>query len=114
MDQSLQSQANRPAPAKPDRPGTTVAVLNGTFSSGLAGTTADKVTRAGYKRGTTGNFTDQNRSASVIYYADGARTEGRDVGRILKISDVQAMNSQTQQVGEGADVVVVTGSDQAP
>jgi LytR cell envelope-related transcriptional attenuator len=106
--------ADRPAPAKPDRPGTTVAVLNGTFSSGLAGTTADKVARAGYKRGTTGNFTDQNRSASVIYYADGARTEGRDVGRILKISDVQAMDSQTQQVGEGADVVVVTGSDQAP
>jgi hypothetical protein len=108
------SGADRSAPAKPDRPGTTVAVLNGTFSSGLAGTTADKVARAGYKRGTTGNFTDQNRSASVIYYADGARTEGRDVGRILKISDVQAMNSQTQQVGEGADVVVVTGSDQAP
>ncbi len=105
---------DRTAPARPDRPGTTVAVLNGTLSSGLAGTTADKVARAGYKRGTTGNFTDQNRSASVIYYGNGARTEGRDVGRILKISDVQAMDSQTQQVGEGADVVVVTGSDQAP
>jgi hypothetical protein len=108
------SGADRPAPARPDRRGTTVAVLNGTFSAGLAGTTAEKVARVGYKRGTTGNFTDQNRSASVIYYADGARTEARDVGKILKISDVQPMDSQTEQVGEGAAVVVVTGSDQAP
>ena len=68
---------DRTAPAPgPTAPGTTVAVLNGTLSAGLAGTTADKVGHRGYKRGTTGNFTDQNRSASVIYYGDGARSRG--------------------------------------
>ena len=41
---------------------TTVAVFNGTTVNGLAASTADKLQSSGYKRGTTGDFTDQQRA----------------------------------------------------
>ena len=107
--------SRRSAGARPDRAATQVAVLNGTVVGGLARTTADKIRNRGYEQDVnTGNFTDQGRSASVIYYARGAEAEGRDIGRALKISDRQPMNADTQTLGGGADVIVVVGSDQNP
>ena len=54
-----------PKPAS--RADTTVAVFNGTTVNGLASQTADKLQGSGYKRGSTGDFTDQQRATSTIF-----------------------------------------------
>jgi hypothetical protein len=94
---------------------TTVAVLNGTTINGLARDTADKLVSSGYKRGSTGDFTDQQRSSSTIFYRRQARQQARDISRELHISDLRPMDADTQALaGDGAAVAVVVGSDKAP
>jgi hypothetical protein len=93
---------------------TTVAVFNGTTIGGLAAGTADKLQSSGYKRGTTGDYTDQQRSASTVFYARPARRQAREIGRELHISDLRVMDADTQALAENADVAVVVGSDKAP
>ena len=94
---------------------TTVAVFNGTTVNGLAASTADKLQSSGYKRGTTGDYTDQARAASTIFYAKDARRQARDIGRELNISELRAMDAETQALaGENADIAIVVGSDKAP
>lgn len=94
---------------------TTVAVFNGTTVGGLAAQTADTVETSGFKRGRTGDYTDQQRTASVIFHTTPARTQARAIGRQLSISDVQPIDPETQALaGESADVVVVVGLDKAP
>ena len=97
------------------RADTTVAVFNGTTINGLAASTADKLQSSGYKRGTTGDFTDQQRAASTVFYAKDARRQAREIGRELDISELRVMDAETQALaGENADVAVVVGSDKAP
>ena len=56
---------------------TTVGVLNGTTTNGLAGTIADQlVQEAGYVRGVTAtNTRDQTLQASTVYYGQGFRAQ---------------------------------------
>jgi hypothetical protein len=97
------------------RADTTVAVFNGTTVDGLAARTADKLQARGYKRGSTGDFTDQQRATSTIFYRRNAGRQARDISRQLSISDLRAMDAETQALaGEGASVAVVVGSDKAP
>ena len=97
------------------RADTTVAVFNGTTINGLAASTADKLQSSGYKRGTTGDFTDQQRAASTVFYAKDARRQAREIGRELNISELRVMDAETQALaGENADIAVVVGSDKAP
>ncbi|MEA2135517.1 MAG: hypothetical protein QOC68_3426 [Solirubrobacteraceae bacterium] len=97
------------------RADTTVAVFNGTTVNGLASQTADKLAGSGYKRGSTGDYTDQQRATSTIFYRRNARRQARDIGRELNISDLRAMDAETQALaGGGAAVAVVVGSDKAP
>jgi hypothetical protein len=97
------------------RADTTVAVFNGTTINGLAASTADKLQSSGYKRGSTGDYTDQQRAASTIFYRRQARRQAREIGRELHISELRVMDAETQALaGEGADVAVVVGSDKAP
>ena len=101
--------------ASTNRADTTVAVFNGTTVNGLAASTADKLQSSGYKRGTTGDYTDQQRAASTVFYARDARRQAREIGRELRITELRAMDAETQALaGEGADVAVVVGSDKAP
>jgi hypothetical protein len=101
--------------SSPSRAETTVAVFNGTTVNGLASQTADKLAGSGYKRGSTGDFTDQQRAASTVFYRRPARTQARNIGRELSISDLRPMDTETQALaGERADVAVVVGSDKAP
>jgi hypothetical protein len=94
---------------------TTVAVFNGTTINGLAANTADKLASSGYKRGSTGDFTDQQRSSSTIFYRRQARKQARDISRELHITDLRPMDAETQALaGDRADVAVVVGSDKAP
>jgi len=98
-----------------NRGDTTVAVFNGTTINGLAASTADKLQSSGYKRGSTGDFTDQQRAASTVFYRREARRTARDIGRELNISDLRPMDAETQALaGERASIAVVVGSDKAP
>jgi hypothetical protein len=50
-----------------------------------------------------------------VFYRRAARTQARNVGRELSISDLRPMDAETQALaGERADVAVVVGSDKAP
>jgi hypothetical protein len=94
---------------------TTVAVFNGTTVGGLAAQTADGVESSGFKRGRTGDYTDQQLASSVIFYTGPARAHARTIGRQLSIANLKAIDSETQALaGEDADVVVVIGFDKAP
>jgi len=97
------------------RADTTVAVFNGTTIGGLAANTASKLQSSGYKRGTTGDYTDQQRATSTVFYAKAARRQARAIGRELNISELRVMDAETQALaGQNADVAVVVGSDKAP
>jgi hypothetical protein len=101
--------------APTSRADTTVAVFNGTTVNGLAASTADKLVSSGYKRGTTGDYTDQQRATSIVFYARQARRQAREIGRELNISELRQMDAETQALaGKNAEVAVVVGSDKAP
>lgn len=105
------SDSSRPT----TRATTTVAVFNGTTITGLASGIADKVQAGGFKRGSTGNDTNQQRATSLVLYTREARAEGREAGKLLRISDVRPIDAETQALAGGnADVVVIVGLDQAP
>jgi hypothetical protein len=92
-----------------------VAVLNGTTINGLASTVAKRLSQAGFGSGPTSNYTDQARSASVVFYADsGQRRAAFDAAKVLNISDVQPIIDAAKQLAPGAQVVVVVGADQSP
>jgi hypothetical protein len=101
---------------KATRANTTVSILNGTTVTGLAASIADKIQTAGFKRGNVQNYSDQARSASLVFYSDGGRRLAIEVAKILGLSadDVEAIDPDTQALaGQGAKVVVVVGNDQA-
>jgi hypothetical protein len=109
------STASGGSKAPTSRGDTTVSVFNGTTINGLAAGTADKLQQSGYKRGSTGDYTDQQRAASTIFYRRDARRQARDIGRELNISELRPMDAETQALaGAKASVAVVVGSDKAP
>ena len=70
---------------------------------------------SGYKRGTTGDYTDQQRADLDRLLPAQARRQAREIGRELNISELRAMDAETQALaGQDADVAVVVGSDKAP
>lgn len=111
-------QTSDPGPASTSsatRSDTTVAVLNGTTTPGLAARVADEVEQAGFTRGTTGNATEQNRSATLVQYVDGARDEAREVAQVIGIGAdaISPLDEGTRTVaGDAARVVVTVGADQ--
>lgn len=93
----------------------TVAVLNGTAITGLASSTSDRLTRAGFTPGSTGNSADQQQPTSLVLYAPNKRDQALEVARQLNIHSVQQADLPTQtRAGSNADVIVIVGADQAP
>lgn len=114
--------ANRPKPAASFNPASvTVAVLNGTSTSGLANRIATKLGAGGYKEGKVTNAADQTQTSTVVAYLPGHRSDALHVATSLKLqqSSVQPIDSSTQAVacpppGSCTSTVVVTvGSDLA-
>ncbi|MDP9377384.1 MAG: LytR C-terminal domain-containing protein, partial [Actinomycetota bacterium] len=100
---------------------TTVAVLNGTITTGLAAKLQQQLTTAGYQEGPRGTLPSQSQ-ASVVYYRAGTQDQAGDVARLAAIANVQPLDetaeSQLSTVKEGqslagAQVVVVAGQDKA-
>jgi hypothetical protein len=90
----------------------TVAVLNGTTVPGLAATVGDKIGGEGFQLGTVTNSFDQERAESVVLYAPAAEREAAAVGRLLDISQREAIDAESQALAGDATVVVVAGADQ--
>jgi hypothetical protein len=112
-----QDATREPSSSSPARAETTVAVLNGTTINGLAKETSETVAEAGFEAGATADYTDQARSVSIVFYADGARRPALEVARLLKIpaGEVREMDESARVLaGDAAEVVVVVGADQAP
>ncbi len=101
------------APQAPVNPSTvTVSVLNGTTVPGLAAQIGDEVESAGFQRGNVANALDQQRTTSVVLYAEGADREAKLVARRLGISTVEPVDPDSQALGGNASVVVIVGADQ--
>lgn len=90
----------------------TVSVLNGTTVPGLAAQIGDEVESAGFQRGNVANALDQQRTGSVVLFADGAEREARLVGRRLGVSEVEPIDPDSQALAGNASVVVIVGADQ--
>ena len=114
-------QAASQAPVQPST--VTVAVLNGTDTSGLAGAVSNKLHTAGYQKGYVGNFTaNQTQSSTSVLYMRGYKRDAVAVATALKLrpATVQPIDQSTQQIvcpsssGTCKSAVVVTvGSDLA-
>jgi hypothetical protein len=99
----------------------TVAVLNGTGTSGLARRIATRLGVVGYKQGTVANAADQTSTATIVAYLPGHRSAALRVASALKLGSgaVQPVDASTQQVACpagaacAANVVVTVGADLA-
>ncbi len=90
----------------------TVSVLNGTTVPGLAAQIGDEVESAGFQRGNVANALDQQRTTSVVLYAEGADREAKIVARRLGINTVEPIDPDSQALAGNASVVVIVGADQ--
>jgi hypothetical protein len=99
----------------------TVAVLNGTGTTGLAHRTAVRLSGAGYRQGTVATATDQTRTTTQVAFLPGYRTDAARVASTLKLpsGSVQPIDPGTRAVACPppaactTNVVVTVGSDLA-
>jgi hypothetical protein len=99
----------------------TVAVLNGTATSGAAALLSGQLAGFGYKRGPTTNAANQTQTSTVVMYLPGHQRAGAAVAKSLKLasSAVQPIDSSTQAIACPqatsctVDVVVTVGQDLA-
>lgn len=89
-------------------PARSVAVLNGTATSGLAASAGDELTAAGWNVPTVANASTEDQTATTIYYSD-PTFEGAALG----LAEALGVGTlvQTQDFVDTADLVVVVGSD---
>jgi hypothetical protein len=109
--------------ATPSKAETTVVILNGTTTDGLAGDAKSALEAGGYSadRMPTDTSTNQTVGQSTVYYAEGRRRIAMDVASLLGIDGVQPLDPDTQVLAENAadtpvepDVVVILGADRTP
>jgi hypothetical protein len=107
---STSTAAQEPA-APPDRADISVAVLNGTTTSGLAAQTAGEAEGLGYTGVTAGNAPTST-DPTIVYFRPGQRAAAQRVARDLQVSAVQQLPTSgalAQAAPDGAEVVVVLG-----
>jgi hypothetical protein len=92
------------------RAATTVSVLNGTGSNGLAAKVQGQLVGGGYQKGITQNA--QGGPTTIVYYQEGSRAAARDIARRLHASEVRPVDPQTLAAGGAAKIVVILGQDQ--
>jgi hypothetical protein len=86
----------------------TIASLSGSYVPGIAGKTATKLKRKGFKVGTVANAPGPS-AHSFVYYARGAKEPARAVARQLGIRNVRHVGSNTRAAAQGAKLIVVIG-----
>ncbi len=110
------NEEETPEPSGPARGDTTVAVLNGTAVSGLAGGLNTELVEAGYTEAQAPtNWVDQTRSASIVFYASSEyREQAIEIADQLEIADRQPIDDTALSLAPNANVVVLVGADQTP
>lgn len=99
-------------PAEPEAtvdPSLPVTVLNGTQTSGLAGTAAEQLTGAGFNVVTIDNFREGTPPATVVYYS---AEEGSATAAAIA-EELGGMQTELD-AARGDGVVVILGADYAP
>jgi hypothetical protein len=97
----------------------TVAVLNGTNTTGLAARVAQNLQTEGYKKGAIQTASDQTHSTTVVGYLPDARADALAVAKSLKLKpgSVQAVDPAAENVACptagscSANVIVTVGAD---
>jgi hypothetical protein len=107
----------KPAPAaSAPKPGTyEVAVLNGTTVPGLARGVANRLQSNKYKIGNVTNAATQDRSQTLVEYAQGHRAEADQVAKAIDVGSdaIQPLSAGSKTIaGDTATVVVTVGADQ--
>jgi hypothetical protein len=93
---------------------TTVTVLNGTGTAGLAHHLASDLQQDGYSQAAASSAVPQGtHPTTVVEYAHGHRTDAQAVARALNVGQVQPIDSSTAALAGSGTVVVLAGADQA-
>ena len=93
-------------PSQVDASVTTITVLNGTATAGLAGSASDRLESAGWVVGTQGNASERVETSTVYYSAAEDEAAALGLAERLGITDVESSDAFP-----GAAVTIVLGSD---
>jgi hypothetical protein len=108
---SHQSESSAPA-ASPAA--TSVAVLNGTNTTGLAHSLSKVLQQSGYSQATALNGTPPgSHTITLVEYTAGHRADAQGVASALGVAQVQLMEAAVASLASPAIVVVVAGADKA-
>jgi hypothetical protein len=111
------TQPPQTTPVNPP-PRLTVAVLNGTTTTGLARAVADELTSLGYPEPdlVTNDTSNQARRLTTVYYENGHRVDALGVADCLKIprDRVRPTDPDVRALADRADVAVFVGADRVP
>lgn len=93
---------------------TTITVLNGTETAGLAHQVSASLQQRGYSQAAAvaGRPAGENQS-TVVEYASGHQADAEAVARSLSVSKVQPVESAVAGLAGSAKVVVIVGHDKA-
>lgn len=109
--QRASTEASSPA-ASPTE--TSVAVLNGTETTGLAHDISINLRQGGYTQAIALNGRPPGANqVTVVEYSHGHQADAEGVARALSVTRVQPMESATASLAGSATVVVVVGLDKA-
>jgi hypothetical protein len=93
-------------PSQVDPSVTTVTVLNGTATAGLAGSATERLETAGWVVGTQGNASERVATSTVYYSSADDEAVALGLAQQLGITDVEASDAFP-----GAAVTIVLGAD---
>ena len=93
-------------PSQVDPSVTTITVLNGTATAGLAGSASERLESAGWVVGTQGNASERVATSTVYYSAAVDEAVARGLAQQLGIADVELTDAFP-----GAAVTIVLGAD---
>ena len=107
-------QERGPRPGAIDPADVTVAVLNGTSVSGLAGNVGSDLKSAGFVLGAV-TSTDPGVAQTRVLYAEGQKAAAQKVAKRLGVPDerIARFDREARRLAGDAHVVVVAGEDRA-
>jgi hypothetical protein len=93
---------------------TSVVVLNGTSTNGLAHSLSGDLQQGGYAQAKALNGTPPGSHATtIVEYTSGHRAEAQSVAKALEVTHVQPMETGVSSLAGAATVVVIAGEDKA-
>jgi hypothetical protein len=110
------TQPPQTTPVTPQPP-VSLAVLNGTTTTGLARAVADELTALGYSEPivVTNDVSNQARARTTVYFERGHREDALGVASCLHIGSdrVQPMDASERTLADRAQVAIFVGADRA-